>query len=54
MQIKHVNVTVDRPRKFTFNPTSCEPMAITGSLSSAEGASKALSVPFQVDELRES
>jgi hypothetical protein len=46
LQIKHVNVTINRPG-FTFNPTDCNPMAITGSLSSAEGATSALSVPFQ-------
>jgi hypothetical protein len=46
LQIKHVNVTVDRPN-FTFNPTNCSPLAITGSLTSSEGASDALSVPFQ-------
>jgi hypothetical protein len=47
LQIQHVNVTINRPG-FTFNPTDCSPMAITGSLQSTEGASKALSVPFQV------
>jgi hypothetical protein len=47
LQIQHVNVTVNRPG-FTFNPTNCDPMAITGSLQSAEGSSQALSVPFQV------
>jgi hypothetical protein len=46
LQIKHVNVTINRPG-FTFNPTDCNPMSITGSLSSAEGATSALSVPFQ-------
>ncbi len=47
LEIKHVNVTIDRPN-FTVNPTNCTPMAITGSLDSTEGASSALSVPFQV------
>jgi hypothetical protein len=46
LQIKHVNVTVNRPG-FTFNPTDCEKTQIGGSLDSAEGASQALSVPFQ-------
>jgi hypothetical protein len=45
--IKHVNVTVNRPG-FTFNPTNCSPMKIGGSLTSNEGASSGLSVPFQV------
>jgi hypothetical protein len=49
LQIKHVNVTVNRTG-FTFNPTSCKPLAVTGSLFSAEGASQALSVPFQVTD----
>jgi hypothetical protein len=47
LEIQHVNVTINRPA-FTFNPTNCNPMAITGSLSSAEGGSAALSTPFQV------
>jgi hypothetical protein len=47
LQIKHINVSIDRPG-FTFNPTNCDKLAITGSLSSTEGATSALSVPFQV------
>jgi hypothetical protein len=46
LEIKHVNVTITRPG-FTFNPTNCSPMSITGSLESTEGATDALSVPFQ-------
>ena len=47
LQIKHVNFTTTRSG-FTFNPTNCSPMGVTGSLSSAEGSSSAVSVPFQV------
>ena len=47
LQIKHVNVTINR-QNFTFNPTNCGKLAITGSLQSSEGESSALSVPFQV------
>ena len=47
LQIKHVNVLVNRPG-FTFNPTNCAPMAVTGAIDSAEGASSPVSVPFQV------
>jgi hypothetical protein len=46
LEIQHVNVTINRP-SFTFNPTNCNRMSITGSLSSTEGATSALSVPLQ-------
>jgi hypothetical protein len=47
LQIKHVNVIIDRPN-FTFNPTNCSKLAITGTLSSDQGATSALSLPLQV------
>jgi hypothetical protein len=47
LQIKHVNVTIDRPG-FTFNPTNCNPMSITGTIGSVEGGSSPVQVPFQV------
>jgi hypothetical protein len=47
LQIKHVNVLINRPG-FTFNPTNCNPMSITGTLTSTQGATSALSVPLQV------
>jgi len=47
LQIKRVNVTIDRPG-FTFNGTSCNPMAITGNIGSVDGASAPVSVPFQI------
>jgi hypothetical protein len=46
LQIKHVNVTINRPG-FTFNPTNCNPLTLTGNLFSSEGATAGLSVPFQ-------
>jgi hypothetical protein len=46
VQIKRVNVTINRQR-FTFNPTSCAPSAITGSIAAYEGANQPLSAPFQ-------
>jgi hypothetical protein len=49
LEIQHVNVTINRPG-FTFNPTNCNPLAVTGSLSSAQGATSAISVPFQVTD----
>jgi hypothetical protein len=51
LQIKHVNVNitgVGGNNKFTFNPTSCNPMKVEGTISSAEGGSAAVSDPFQV------
>ncbi len=47
LQVKHVNVTVDRPG-FMFNPTSCEHLNTTGTLSGGSGGSFPASVPFQV------
>jgi hypothetical protein len=47
LQIQHVNVSIDRPG-FTFNPTNCSPLAITGSLTSDQGAVSNLNVPFQI------
>jgi hypothetical protein len=47
LQIKHVNVTINRPN-FTFNPTNCDPLAITGILSSTQAATQTLNVPLQV------
>jgi hypothetical protein len=47
LQIKHVNVTIDRPG-FTFNPTNCSAFSTTGTISSVEGASSAVQTPFQI------
>ncbi len=47
LEIQHVSVLVNRPG-FTFNPTDCEPLRLTGLLSSAEGATASVSDPFQV------
>jgi hypothetical protein len=47
VQIKAVNVTINREH-FTFNPTNCNPMSLTGAIVSDEGASSPVSDPFQV------
>ncbi len=47
LQIKHVNVSINRS-DFTFNPTNCAPQEIGGSLTSSQGATSVLHVPFQV------
>ena len=46
VQIKAVNVLVNREH-FTFNPTNCNPLSLTGTIASDEGASSPVSVPFQ-------
>ncbi|HEX5308781.1 MAG TPA: hypothetical protein VFW38_06845 [Solirubrobacteraceae bacterium] len=47
LQLKAVNVRIDRPH-FMFNPTSCEKMAVTGTLTAVEGLSANVESPFQV------
>jgi uncharacterized repeat protein (TIGR01451 family) len=47
LQIKHISVTIDRSG-FTFNPTNCSKLGVTGSIGSVEGSSSPVAVPFQV------
>jgi hypothetical protein len=47
LQLRLVNVTIDR-EGFTFNPTSCNKLAVGGTVTSVEGASAAVSSQFQV------
>ena len=46
VEIQKVNVTVNREH-FTFNPTNCSPLSLTGTIAGDEGASSPVSVPFQ-------
>jgi hypothetical protein len=46
VDLKTVHVVIDRP-EFMFNPTSCEPTAVTGTIGSQEGASAGVSNRFQ-------
>lgn len=47
LRVRAVNVFLDR-REFIFNPTSCEPLSIDATMSSALGASVSDSSHFQV------
>jgi hypothetical protein len=47
IQVKTVNVLIDRPG-FVFNPTSCAPTSIGGSVTSREGSTVGFSSRFQV------
>jgi hypothetical protein len=47
LQLKLVNVTINR-QDFIFNPTSCNKMAITATLSSSQGGSTTRESSFQV------
>lgn len=46
---RDVRVQVDRP-EFTINPTSCEPMKVTGTIGSSNGGSANVSDRFQVSD----
>ncbi len=47
LDVRSVALNMSRPN-FTLNPTSCDPMAVTGNALSTLGQSAALSSPFQV------
>jgi hypothetical protein len=47
VNLRLVNVTINRPG-FTFNPTNCNPVAISGSVTGGQGAVAAVSNHFQV------
>jgi hypothetical protein len=47
LNIRSVTMTIDRPG-FTFNPTNCGPLSMTGSIASLSGAIAAIAAPFQV------
>jgi hypothetical protein len=49
VQLKRILVSVDRPN-FEFNPTSCDPKRIEGTLTGAQGGSEAVSSPFRVGD----
>jgi hypothetical protein len=47
LQIKRVKVTISRPG-FMSNPTNCDPLSVTATISSAARASSDVSSPFEV------
>ncbi|HEV7495292.1 hypothetical protein [Baekduia sp.] len=47
VRIRSIAVNMDRPG-FMLNPTSCDPMSITGAIGSWEGSTAAVSSRFQV------
>jgi hypothetical protein len=47
LDIRSIAVTISRP-EFTLNPTSCEPMSVTGEMISTQNQAAALSDRFQV------
>jgi hypothetical protein len=47
VDLQSVSVDIDKPG-FMFNPTNCQPMAVSGTLSSNRGASEPVSSHFQV------
>ncbi len=46
LQVRTVNVVLNR-ESFTFNPTSCAPMAVTAKLTSTQGAAANVSSPVE-------
>jgi hypothetical protein len=49
LSYQSVTVSIDRPG-FIRNPTSCEPMKVTGQVFSAQGTSAGVSSPYQVGD----
>jgi hypothetical protein len=49
--IREIDAVIDRP-EFMFNPTDCNPMSFSGTATSFEGATAALSSHFQMGSCR--
>jgi hypothetical protein len=47
VNLRLVNVTINRPN-FTYNPTSCNPTTVSGTMTGGQGATASLSNHFQV------
>jgi DNA-binding beta-propeller fold protein YncE len=46
LDVRSVEVTIDR-EGFMFNPTDCEPLAVTGTIGSAQGAAASVSNRYE-------
>jgi hypothetical protein len=46
LDIRSVTMTIDRPG-FTVNPTNCDPLAMSGKITSLGGVAAAISAPFE-------
>jgi hypothetical protein len=46
LRLREVSVVIDRPG-FIFNPSSCDPLAIHGTLTAVDGAVQEADAPFQ-------
>ncbi len=46
LQVKSIEVAIDR-EGFMFNPTSCDPLSVTGTVLSTQGAQAGVASPFQ-------
>ena len=47
VNIRLVNVTINRP-DFTYNPTNCDPMSVTGTMTAPDGTTAPVGNHFQV------
>jgi hypothetical protein len=47
LDLRVINVNIDRPN-FIFNPTDCNPLSITGTLTGGQGLLEPVGSPFQV------
>ncbi len=51
VDMRTINAVIDR-KEFMFNPTNCNPQSFSGTATSVEGTTAALSSPFQVGSCR--
>ncbi len=51
VDMRTINAVIDR-KEFMFNPTNCTPQTFSGTATSTEGTTAALSSPFQVGSCR--